>query len=154
MVKIGNALRSEIEKAADMMIGKGQSVAGGLFVSADTPEDSKSRALEAQSLIKKHHGLQAAAKELREKYKDAYVTVAVKKEEEPHGFLKNIFQHNKLKAEKDSYADRVKNPRIFVRSGPAGEYHQHAMYNEVARGYYDNELRDAPIPKKNKVVYM
>jgi len=149
---------NELEKIADMLIGseKGTIVSGGIYAQADTAEESKKRSQQLLELIKKHNSVQKARGEYQKLYPKSFVTTAFKREEAPNfGFFKKLIKGKKYtESALKSYEDRSKNPRIFVRTGPTAGYQQNAFYNEVARGYRDDELNQPHIPKKDRVVYL
>jgi len=152
------AFMDEMQKLSDMMIGprQGSIVSGGIFASSNTPEEAKSNAEEIQNLLKQHGSVRAAREAFQKAHPNEYTTTAFKRETAPsHGIIKRIFKGKKfIESEQNSFKERSSAPRIFVRSGPSGGYDQRAFYNEVARGYYDRELDQPHIAKKNRIIYV
>ena len=149
------------EKTADMIIGpkdkKGATVvAGGIFVSGNE-EDSKRKSAKMMELLKQHGSMNKTTTALKKIYPEAYITQAYKLEKTPKK-PKFLFLRPKKKkvyqSAKASYTERSKKPRVFLRTGPAGSASQHFFYNEVARGYYDHELKQPHIPKGKRVIYV
>jgi hypothetical protein len=147
-----SAFADELEKIADMMIGKETDpiVAGGLFVSGGQKEAER-----AQQLLSEKGSIQKARAQFRKEFPKAYTTTAFSRQAAPKGARDKWWKIWKSKKPDPgalkSYEDRKKSPRIFLRAGPAGGYQQKAFYNEVARGLRDNELSQPWV--KNKKVY-
>jgi len=154
-------------KEADVLFGPKDDknaviTAGGIFVGVpgdekDSGYGAKARkaANRIQALISEKGSLQRARQAYEKENPSHFVTLALKRESKPSsGVLGSLFQGEKQKSSLKSYADRSKNPRIFVRSGPSAGYAQNAFYREVARGLYDRELNQPHVPKKDRVVYL
>jgi hypothetical protein len=147
----------EMEKISDLIFGKGgKVVAGGLFAGVDDPEESKARSEEIRSLLQQHGSIKSTKSAYENAHPGEFITSAFKMEDAPKsGFIKKLIKGKKyIESEQKSYGERSASPRVFIRTGPAGGYHQSAFYKEVERGYNDNELSQSHIPKEQRVIYI
>lgn len=146
--------RDELEKSADLVFAPRGSksapvTAAGVFV------NRKGGLKDFQALLKSEGGsLQKAKASYQKAHPDDFVTLAFKRESAPTrgGFL-GIGGDKHFKAKRKNYEERLSKPRVFMREGREGAYAQHAMYKEVARGLYDDELNLPWLSKKDRAVY-
>jgi hypothetical protein len=138
-----DAVFDELEKLADLRFGdpKHPVTSLGIFLHADEGKERKVHK-EWMDLFSKHRSPIKALSAYTKRHPNTFTTALIK-HEAPPGLLS--FKQKAL------YADKVKNPRLFVRIGPAGSHSQHAMYQEAMRGLYDDELHHAP--KDQRHVY-
>lgn len=129
-------LSKPLTKMADLRLGdpKHPVTSLGIFLHADEGKERKVHK-EWMGLISKHRSPIKALTAYTKRHPNTFTTALVK-HEPPPGMLS--FRQKAL------YADKVKNPRLFVRIGPAGSHSQQAMYHEAMRGLYDDELHHAP----------
>ena len=152
-----SAFVDELSKTADVIYRDGKNarlLSGGLYVGTSKDHEKKHRIV--ANLIGEHGSLQKAKQKYKEMYPNDYIGAAFNFKEKPRrgGFLgiggteKSLYDR-----QVKSWEERSKSPRIFVRVGKPGGASQNSFYKEVRRGYYDNELKNAPIPEKDKTVY-
>ena len=138
-------------KEADVMFGGpsgGSIVSAGAYVGREGGEKDFTR------LLQKHKSLQKARAAYKKEYPNDFITLAFKRERSPKGkgFL-GFGRDKHYGAKRKSYDERVKAPRVFVRSGKPGGHAQSFLYKEVARGLYDRELNQPWLSKEQKVIY-
>lgn len=141
----------ELEKIGDLIFGdpKNRATAYGVFIGTDDKDDPRKLDAEFKALLQKHKSLWKSKEAFMKRHPGRYVTTAQRRYGPPQSKLFGLIGPNKK--EMDLYTDQVKNPRAFFRFGPAASKQQKALYDEVERGLYDDELHH--LPKHKRVIY-